>query len=243
MYYGEEMILRQVVTIYLIVLLSMLIGGLISYFLKGAGLYTLGKRRGLPNAWLAFIPYGRMYFQGELCGEQRFGKRTIKNVGLWILLGNVALGVASGLILFVCYAFSFMKMIGVREYYSDMGNMSMMMLRFLGAVFVGYFLILLLNLIVGGLISGLRGLMNIRIYERYTDRNLAVIHAVAGIFIPLYEAIYLFVIRNCEDRMGGNFRQEGPAFGMQQGSIQQSSMQRQETGERTEQAPQEHQGE
>ncbi len=220
MYYGEEMILRQIIMIYLIVLAVVLLVGLTSYILKGIGLYTLGKRRGLANAWLAFIPYGRMYFQGELCGEQKIGKGTIKNVGLWILLGNIALGVVSGLVLFFFYAVSFMKLLGSQEYYYELGDSPLVLFRFLGAVLVGYFLIIVINLVGGGLISGLRSLMNIRIYERYTDRNFAVIHAVAGLFIPLYEAIYLFLIRNREDRMGGNFRQAGPAPGMQQGFMQ-----------------------
>ena len=54
---------------YLVILGILAIGCIASYLLRGIGMYTLGKRRGMNYPWLAFIPYARTYFQGELCAS------------------------------------------------------------------------------------------------------------------------------------------------------------------------------
>ena len=41
---------------YLVILGILAIGCIASYLLRGIGMYTLGKRRGLNYPWLAFIP-------------------------------------------------------------------------------------------------------------------------------------------------------------------------------------------
>ena len=53
------------VLIYLLVFGGLGIGALVSYILRGVGMYTLGKRRGMDYPWLAFIPYARTWFQGN----------------------------------------------------------------------------------------------------------------------------------------------------------------------------------
>ena len=44
----------------------------------------------------------------------------------------------------------------------------------------------------------LQVLVNRTIYQNVTHPNHAVIHAVVGLFIPLYTSVYFFLIRNRE---------------------------------------------
>ena len=87
---------------YLVILGILAIGCIASYLLRGIGMYTLGKRRGMNYPWLAFIPYARTYFQGELCGTLYFKKKEIRNPGIWILVipivSNFVTGIFGGLI-------------------------------------------------------------------------------------------------------------------------------------------------
>ena len=60
------------ITILLIYLIVLLVWGLVSlagYILKGIGMYTIAKRRGMDYPWLAYVPFARAYLQGELGGE------------------------------------------------------------------------------------------------------------------------------------------------------------------------------
>ena len=54
-------------------------------------------------------------------------------------------------------------------------------------------------MLVGALVKTLLVLVNRQIFERYTDKNYALVHAVAGVFVPLYTSIYFFIIRNREE--------------------------------------------
>ena len=86
---------------YLVILGILGIGCIASYLLRGIGMYTLGKRRGMNYPWLAFIPYARTYFQGELCGTLHFKEKEIRNPGIWILVipivSNFVTGIFGGL--------------------------------------------------------------------------------------------------------------------------------------------------
>ena len=85
------------VLIYLLVFGGLGIGALVSYILRGVGMYTLGKRRGIDYPWLAFIPYARTWFQGELCGTLHFGHKELKSPGIWLLVIPVVGGIVTGL--------------------------------------------------------------------------------------------------------------------------------------------------
>lgn len=200
MYYGLDAIINGMVLLFIVMMLVLLVA-LVGYILKGIGLYTLGKRRGMENAWMAFIPYARLYFQGELCGRVQLGKRQIDNPGLWIILISVGGGILESFVIFIFYGLGTLFFMGGREYYfTEYGAY-----RGLGVIFVGYAIVILFGLLLRGLVGGLMGLMDVRIYERQTTKELAIFHAVAGLFIPLYESIYLFVIRNREEKMGGGY--------------------------------------
>ena len=72
--------------IYLIILTVIVIFALASYIFHSVGMYTIGKRMGREYAWLAFIPFARDYFHGELAGAIPLKSRKIKNPGIWNLV-------------------------------------------------------------------------------------------------------------------------------------------------------------
>lgn len=65
---GEHM-LRSFVMIYLVCLIGVLIVAVGAYILKSYGLYKIAEKKGMENAWAAWIPFVRTYYQGELAGE------------------------------------------------------------------------------------------------------------------------------------------------------------------------------
>lgn len=76
------------ITILLIYLIVLLVWGLVSlagYILKGIGMYTIAKRRGMDYPWLAYVPFARAYLQGELGGEivLKDKKSRIRESGFW----------------------------------------------------------------------------------------------------------------------------------------------------------------
>ena len=71
---GMDGVFGVIMSVYLIILTLVLIFALVSYIFHSIGLYTIGKRMGKEYPWLAFIPYARDYFQGELAGEIRLEK-------------------------------------------------------------------------------------------------------------------------------------------------------------------------
>jgi len=70
------------------------------YVLKSIGLATLAEKRGIENAWLAWIPVADLYVMGLLVGElDVFGYR-LENLGLWtpvIIVGGSMLGNIPGI--------------------------------------------------------------------------------------------------------------------------------------------------
>ena len=84
-----------IVSIYLLFLGAFLIGAIIDYLLRGFGMYKMGKAEGKNNPWLAFIPFARVYFQGELGGEIRFKEKSIKNPGIWLIIVPIIVDVVA----------------------------------------------------------------------------------------------------------------------------------------------------
>ena len=71
--------------------------------------------------------------------------------------------------------------------------------HYTGSVFgIGFFVVLFVVAILAyqALISALKVLVNYQIYRRFTSNNLAIVHALLGILVPLYESICLMVYRN-----------------------------------------------
>lgn len=178
--------LAVVLLIYLLILGVIGIAALASYILQGIGMYTLGKKRGMRYPWLAFVPYARVYYQGELCGTLAFKERRMDNPGIWLLVIPIASGVITGIFTVIVWAGMLANIVRLSDYaynsyytfsdiFSGFGS-GIMLLAVLG--------LSLFTLIAAAVQKTLTVLVNRQIYERYTDGNYAVTHAVLGVFVP-----------------------------------------------------------
>ena len=151
-------------------------------------MYRMAQRAGLDYPWLAFVPFARVYLQGELSGDIMFRKRTIRDPGIWLILIPIIKTVIFGVISVITWV-AVAGMI-VTAVYTN---------HYTGSVFgIGVFVVLFVVAILAyqALISALKVLVNYQIYRRFTSNNLAIVHALLGILVPLYESICLMVYRN-----------------------------------------------
>ncbi|MCI8836069.1 MAG: hypothetical protein HFH24_12010 [Ruminococcus sp.] len=177
------------------VLFLVLIFSLISYILKGIGMYTIAKRQGREYGWLAFIPFARTYLHGELAGSIRLKKRTIQNPGIWLL----ALPFIYGAVYSVLYAVIWFLGFGAIMRMSDTYYFGQGPHVGTGTLLGVIILLLLFSLIVvvyTAVYKTLSILVNHQILERFTSKNMSIVHAILCSVIPLYESICLFVMRN-----------------------------------------------
>ena len=98
-----------ILIIYLVILLFASIFGIISYILTSLGTYTIANRRGIKNAWLAWIPVGSTWIMGCISDQYQQvakGKNTRRRITLLITYAvtmgaSFIVGVISGILEFV----------------------------------------------------------------------------------------------------------------------------------------------
>ena len=69
--------------------------GIAAYVLTALGLYKIAQKRGIENAWLAWIPVVQFYIVGVIIKEVKLGTLTIPRMDLVLPLGAVAVAVLS----------------------------------------------------------------------------------------------------------------------------------------------------
>lgn len=87
----------------LLILLVSLLVGLVFYVLQSAGFYTIAKRRGIKNPWLAWIPIGNYWIIGSISDQYRYVSRgEVKNKRKLLLilsLASLVVGLVFGIII------------------------------------------------------------------------------------------------------------------------------------------------
>ena len=92
-----EMFVVAFASLWLVIMVTLLVFVLGSYLLHSFGLYTIAKRMGKTDAWMAFVPFARTYYHGNMAGPIRLKNTEIKNPGLWKLLLPMVYGGAIGI--------------------------------------------------------------------------------------------------------------------------------------------------
>ena len=82
--------------------------GLASYIIQGVGILKISASHGKQNGWLGFIPIAVRYQLGVVSGGLIFGKKRMKNPGVWMvvvpIITNIVFYVVYfGMIMFVIY--------------------------------------------------------------------------------------------------------------------------------------------
>ena len=186
-YSGEEHFLRIILMIYFFIIIAGLVAGIVKYILKSIGLYRIARNRNMDNAWLAWVPYARTYLQGEISGAVSFGRQKIKNPGLWMIL----IPLVSGFVIIILNAMIIFSVITDNMYY--VSEVTSLISGFLVCLVV---LVGLLAAAAGIAVKVLKVFVNRQIFEALTSESMALFHAVASVFVPLYEDICFFVLRD-----------------------------------------------
>lgn len=181
-----------VLMIYAIVMLVVGIFSLASYIIKGIGMYTIAKRQGQENPWLAFVPFARTYLHGELAGEIALKEKKIKSPGIWLLAMPFVYGAVFSVFYVVIMVFGIgivMKM-GSGYYGLSLGAGGIM------GIIVFVLLLIIVSVLYEAVYKVLGILVNRQIYRSFTSDNMSIAHAVLSAIVPLYESICMFVMRN-----------------------------------------------
>ena len=183
-----------VLMIYAIVMLVVGIFSLASYIIKGIGMYTIAKRQGQENPWLAFVPFARTYLHGELAGEIALKEKKIKSPGICLLAMPFVYGAVFSVFYVVIMVFGIgivMKMgSGYGNYGFSLGAGSIM------GIIVFVLLLIIVSVLYEAVYKVLGILVNRQIYRNFTSDNMSIAHAVLSAIVPLYESICMFVMRN-----------------------------------------------
>ena len=98
----DEEVLATVMAILLGVLCVVLVFSLIFWIISALSLHAIARRRGIRNAWLAWVPIGNEWILGSIADQYQHliqAKITARRkILLWLNVGYVALIVANSLV-------------------------------------------------------------------------------------------------------------------------------------------------
>lgn len=193
--YSLQSRLPDMLAVYLIIIALLFIFYVITYIFKGIGMYTIGKRLGMASPWLAFIPFARTYFHGELAGQIKLKNKSIKNPGIGLLaMPFLLVGITIVFyIIFILVGFAGM----VSSAFSSHGLVEpgLNSGAILGMIVVGG-IWMIATLIYEAVYCVLQVLVNYQIFAKFTSSNMSIAHGVLCSVLPLYEAFSLFIFRN-----------------------------------------------
>lgn len=158
--------------IYALVMLAYSMFGLISYVLHSLGLYTIARRRGIHNGWLAWLPFGNLWILGSISDQYQYlVKGKIKNrrkAMLWLSIPLIP----------VCFIWFVILMV---------------------SAFSGGGFLLVIAVLIGLLTMAvtLTVVQYIAYYDLFAScsRENAVLFLVLGIFFPVTLPFFVFACR------------------------------------------------
>ena len=184
-----------VIVILLLVYLFLFFGWIVAYVIRGIALSTIARRMGKELPWLAWIPYARTYLHGDLAGNITLKKRTITQPGIWLIV----LPLVGGVIFMVWYlVFIFSTVMSLTWNQDFIVNPQSPPTGMIVTMIVSLVLMVIGMLVYQGIFYTLKMLVNNKIFGQFTTSNMAIAHSVLALFIPMYETICLFVLRNRE---------------------------------------------
>lgn len=201
-YHGNVDALEELLPMFAImgsvILVAMIIGMLVKlviWVFRSLSLYTIGKRRGLKNPWLAWIPVGTEWIIGSVSDQYQYltqGKNRNRRKILLILslvaavIGWVSLleGVAMGV--------NFITMYGDRV---PDGAMAQAVLPMTVSMLLG-----VLSFGVGVAAYVFRQISMYDLYRSCDPKN-AVPYLVFSILFGVLEPVFLMILRNRDDGM------------------------------------------
>ena len=160
------------------------------FILQGVGLFTMAKKAGLKNKWLAFVPFADLILMGKLAGTCSIFGRKVKRSGLYAMLAALvstlyfAAVIVAQILLFTIYRNESVDG-SIWTNLTGFGNFVYnfyMISDLLGGIVELIYVILLFILLTG-------------LYKKYYAKGYLILSWV-GLFLPVSRYIVVFVLRN-----------------------------------------------
>ena len=168
--------------------LLMLAFGIVSYVLQGVSFYRIAKRRGIHNAWLAWIPIGVYWLMGSISDHYQYvAKQKVTNRRRILLV----LGIVTSAMSII---YSVMQLSTTLAFTADAG-----MGNEIGMVAVG----VLVYLVWLGVAIATSVFMYIALYDLYRSckPGSAVLFLVLGIVFSVAIPFFLIICSNSDEGM------------------------------------------
>ena len=165
--------------------------GVVLYVFRAFSLYKIARRRGISNAWLAWVPVCSEWILGSVADQYQYVvKGRVKNRRLPLfLLSVVLLGLRiAGAALSISTVTSVIRFVLTGVGFPDVGRLVLLAVAS--------------TVQTGGMIACLviRGFVMYDVYTSCTNRN-NVLFLVLGMLFRVLEPVFLFACRNKEEGM------------------------------------------
>ena len=179
----EEMLLTVAGIIGIVALVIGLLA-IVFYVFQSVGLYTIAKRRGIANPWLAWLPVGNYWIAGSIADQYQYVVNgAVKNKRKILLALNIASFVISGL---------------VSGFYNGM-------VLYAGDGYLGTYLSMssIVSLLTSGISIATLVFWHWSLYELYTSckPRSNMLFLILGIFFGFLIPFFIFACRNKEEGM------------------------------------------
>ena len=170
--------------------------GIVCYFLRAIGMYSIAKRRGIANAWLAWIPVAWVWVLGSISDQFRYvTKAQVKRKRVTLLVLNIINAIG-------CIAL--LAIVGVQI--ADLISLSMADISeevFLVEMMSMLFQMLGMSLVLMGVALAQAIVLYIAMYDLFLSVNPsnAVLFLVLSIFISYTNAFFIFFNRRKDTGM------------------------------------------
>lgn len=167
------------------------------FILTGIALLKLSRKANLKHRFLAFMPFGQLLLLGELAGDITFFGHKIRRLGLYAMIVEIVASAYYVLMSVAMYVL-YVQNGALYEPMNEMPNwngLSLSATRWLHFYAISNnYVVGLLSLIHAVLIL----MLFIGFYKRYASHKNAIWLAIGGVFIPFFNGIAVFVLRNRE---------------------------------------------
>ena len=170
------------------------------YIFTGLGLYTIAKRRGIHNPWLAWVPFGNMWLLGCISDHYRsIARGEVKNRRKVLLGTEIPVTVIAYIVVAMCFGMLFdMLSIGMNnlEHLSEEAAMELLMTIMAPMATI---MLLLLPLTVLGIVHAVFYYIALHDIYKSCDPGNATLYLVLNIFLGVTVPVFLMICRNKDD--------------------------------------------
>ena len=170
---------------------------LVAYILQSLGMYTIAKRRGIHNPWLAWLPVGNMWILGSISDQYQYvAKGNVRNKRKSLLGLMLAMYLSLAVIFVGAFSAILSEAMGM-----DAGEV--LFGATLGVTLIGYVIILVISVIA-------MVIQYMALYDLYIscEPSNGVLYLVLSIFAAVAMPFFIFACRKKD--LGMPPRKESP---------------------------------